>query len=67
MEVPYTEEFEDQRRRYGFCFTCEHCAHYDAPTEQCAHGFPNRMHRLTHYQMTTKPKTIMFCKDFDLA
>lgn len=67
MEVEYRDSFEDQRRRYGFCFTCEHCAHFDDEREVCLHGFPNRMHRLDRYLPAAAPRAILFCKDFDLA
>ena len=67
MEVPFKPSFEQQIERYGFCFTCEHCAHFDDRTDACLHGFPNKMHKLAYYRATPKPKTILFCKDFDLA
>jgi hypothetical protein len=66
MEVTYDNRFEEQRERYRFCFTCEHCAHFDADTDVCLHGFPNEMHRLAYYTATPSPPTILFCKDFDL-
>ena len=66
MEVPYNRRFEEQKERYSFCFTCENCAHFDADKEQCLHGFPNNPHRLAYYTASSKPKTILFCKDFDL-
>ena len=67
MEVAYTAIFEEQRRRYSFCFTCEHCAHYDEVRGDCLHGYPNEMHVLSLYLADEKPATILFCKDFDLA
>ena len=67
MEVKYSSEFDEQRQQYGFCFTCEHCAHFDDETEACLHGFPNKMHRLGYYRTEPRPRTILFCKDFDLG
>lgn len=67
MEVTYNREFEEQRSRYSFCFTCEHCAHFDDLCGVCLHGYPCEMHRLTYYERELKPTTIIFCKDFDLA
>ena len=67
MEVAYKTTFEDQMRRFAFRFTCDHCVHFDDRTGDCLHGFPNQMHKLAYYQATPKPKTILFCKDFDLA
>ena len=67
MEVTYKVTFEEQTKRFSFRFTCDHCAHFDDKTGACIHGFPNRMHKLAYYRATRKPKTILFCKDFDLA
>jgi len=67
MEVAYEPVFDEQCRRYGFRFTCEHCAHFDDQSAECLHGFPNREHRLAHYSGEPRPATILFCKDFDLA
>ncbi len=67
MEVIYSKAFDEQRLRYAFCFTCEHCAHFDDKTNECLHGFPNKMHRLDFYEKAPRPKTILFCKDFDLG
>ena len=67
MEVKMSPTFDEQRRRYAFCFTCESCAHFDTDTGQCIHGFPNEMHKLTYYTTSPPPETILFCKDFDLG
>ena len=66
MEVDFKISFDEQRNRFSFCFTCEHCAHFDSDKEVCLHGFPNEMHRLAYYEQTPRPRTILFCKDFDL-
>ena len=67
MEVALDSSFDEQRKRYSFCFTCEHCVHFDSDLEVCLHGFPNDMHRLSYYEQTPRPLTILFCKDFDLV
>jgi hypothetical protein len=65
MEVPYTEKFKKQLKEYNFCFTCEHCAYFDNNNQTCLHEFPNQMHRSRYY--AENPKTILFCKEFDLC
>jgi hypothetical protein len=67
MEVAFDATFDEQRKRFSFCFTCEHCAHFDTDSGECLHGFPNHMHRLSYYEHTPPPRTILFCKDFDLG
>ena len=67
MEVAHSVEFDRQRERYTFRFTCEHCAHFDEGPEVCLHGYPCEMHRLGFYEAEPPPRTILFCKDFDLA
>lgn len=67
MEVAFTPLFDEQRKKYKFCFTCEDCAHFDGDTGACIHEFPNHMHRIDCYTAKPSPKTILFCKDFDLA
>ena len=67
MEVAYKQSFEKQRKKYRFCFTCDHCAHFDELKGECIHGFPNEQHLLKRYTAAVSPPNIMFCKDFDLA
>lgn len=67
MEVDWEPGFDEQRRRFAFRFTCEHCAHFDDETGDCLHGFPNQMHRLRFFDADPRPARILFCKDFDLA
>jgi hypothetical protein len=67
MEVAYKTEFDSQRERFSFCFTCEHCSNFDEQKEKCVNGFPNSMHRLRHYQASPRPHAILFCKEFDLV
>ena len=67
MRVDFDERFVEQRERYGFLHTCEHCAHFDEVTGECLHGFPNEEHRMAFYDPADPPSYILFCKDFDLA
>ena len=67
MEVAYRDSFSTQCKRFAFCFTCEHCAHFDEHEQSCVHGFPNEIHLLKTYQAEPKPRSILFCKEFDLA
>jgi hypothetical protein len=67
MEVDWKPSFDEERRRYRFRFTCEHCAYFDDQTGECLHGFPNHMHRLQFFDSDPRPERILFCKDFDLA
>lgn len=67
MEVNYRNSFDRQCRQFSFCFTCEHCAHFDDLSEVCLHGFPNQMHRRAYYETVPRPLKILFCKEFDLA
>jgi len=66
MEVPFTKKFEEQKKQFSFCFTCETCAHYDAKNDECLHEYPNQMHKMEHYQSNPRPVSILFCKDYDL-
>jgi hypothetical protein len=67
MEVVRGPEFDEERERLSFRFTCEDCAHFDDRRGSCLHGFPNALHRLDRYLREPRPATIVFCKDFDLA
>jgi hypothetical protein len=67
MEVAFRPEFDEERERLSFRFTCEDCAHFDDAAGECLHGFPNAVHRLARYAGEPRPATIVFCKDFDLA
>ena len=67
MEVDYTNSFEIQLKKYSFHFTCDSCVHFDDRQSVCIHGYPNQMHRLSLYTGETKPRSIMFCKDFDMV
>ena len=67
MEVGYKKEFDEQIARFAFRFTCEHCVHFNEPNGDCVNRFPNRVHRLRYYNTAPRPRTIIFCKDFDLA
>ncbi len=67
MDVPFNNKFDEQRKIFGFRFTCEHCTYFDDSEQSCSHGFPNGVHRLSHYDGPAKPETIIFCKEFDLC
>ena len=67
MEVDWKPSFDEERERYGFRFTCEHCSYFDDRSGECLHGFPNYMHRLQFFDSEPRPERILFCKDFDLA
>ena len=67
MEVALGPEFDEERERLSFRFTCEDCAHFDERDGGCLHGFPNELHRLARYEGSPRPAVIVFCKDFDLA
>ena len=53
-----------EARRYGLRFGCESCAHYDAPEERCANGFPSEAHRGIDLEGTSE---LLFCKEFELV
>lgn len=62
MRLPWTAEFDAERRRFALRFRCEDCAHFDAAREQCAHEWPNELHR------ERAPSTVLdFCKEFELC
>ncbi len=67
MEVALDFVFDEQRIKYRFRYTCEDCVHFNSQTEQCIHEYPNQMHRQQRYELGPKPKTIIFCKEFDLV
>lgn len=66
MEIPYNLQFAQQCKQYAFCFTCETCLYFDGLRDQCLHEYPNHMHRLAYYKNPKKPKTIIFCKQYEL-
>ena len=53
-----------EARRYGLRFGCESCAHYDAPRERCANGFPTEAHRGVDLERASE---LFFCKEFELV
>lgn len=65
MRLPLGPEFRSEWERYNFCFCCEQCAHFDPADDVCAHGWPDREHRLDHYR-DPACKELVFCKEFEL-
>jgi hypothetical protein len=53
-----------EARRYDLRFSCESCAHYDAPGESCANGFPVEAHRAIDLERASE---LFFCKEFELV
>ncbi len=67
MEVPWNRVFEQQRRAFGFCFTCEDCRYFCPADETCLHGYPVLVHRAARYDASPPPGSILFCKEFELG
>jgi hypothetical protein len=61
-----TKRFEAERQRFALRFTCEHCSHFQAERERCAHGYPTDAHRSARYEAASPDAELVFCKDFDL-
>jgi hypothetical protein len=59
-------EFRAERVRFALRFTCEHCSHFQAERERCAHGYPSEVHRASRYDEAGEETELVFCKDFDL-
>ena len=66
MKVPFNSKFLEQKEKYNFHFTCEHCLYFDPPRDQCLHEYPNAMHLLDAYRPERNPSHILFCKQFEL-
>jgi hypothetical protein len=64
MQFPLTPEFLEERRRYALQHCCEECALFDEARNECAHGWPNAIHRRAYYE--TPRAKIIFCKEFEL-
>jgi hypothetical protein len=65
VRVRRTAEFDLERANYALRFCCEECAHFDAASDRCRHGWPAELHRQAHYD--TEALEIVFCKEFDLC
>jgi hypothetical protein len=75
MRLPRTPEFEAERERFSFAFTCESCVYFqpdpdeDKPDEDkrgfCRHEYPTELHRASFYSGDSAGE-IVFCKEFEL-
>jgi hypothetical protein len=54
----------DEARASGLRFRCDDCAHFDATSEACAHGYPVAPHRPGPLEAGG---VIVFCKEFELG
>lgn len=59
-----TEQMADELERYHLVYTCERCAHFDAPAGRCSFGYPTEDHR---ERPVVVGETLVFCKQFELA
>jgi hypothetical protein len=66
MRLSNTADFERERKRFDFSFTCEGCAYFSGRDERCRHGYPPAEHRLARYEPPNEAKEIVFCKEFEL-
>jgi hypothetical protein len=62
MELVRDARFCDEEARFGLRWQCEDCGLFDRE-RGCAHGYPTERHRLA----TADPRTILFCKDFEIG
>jgi len=60
-----SQEFREQWQRYDLRFCCEDCVHLDRATDQCAHDWPQKEHRLAYYE-DEACEELVFCKEFEL-
>ncbi len=58
------ERLRREARELRFCFTCEHCAHFEAEGGGCGNGYPNWEHRGVRLE---EAQELSFCKEFELA
>ncbi|MCC6877421.1 MAG: hypothetical protein IT378_24155 [Sandaracinaceae bacterium] len=55
-------DLEREAEQFRLRAACEDCAHFDAASERCAHGYPNEEHRAREHALP-----LVFCKEFELA
>lgn len=55
-------DLEREAEQFRLRAACEDCAHFDAASERCAHGYPNEEHRARERALP-----LVFCKEFELA
>ena len=65
MRLPMTDLFREEWKRWDLKFCCEDCGHLDPVTQRCAHGWPDREHRVAYYQ-DADCEEVIFCKEFEL-
>jgi hypothetical protein len=64
MRTLVDASFRAEAREYSLRFNCEHCVHFDVPSEACAEGYPNQAHRAARLDLVP---SLEFCKSFELA
>ena len=64
MKTVVDAELRLEASKYGLCFTCERCAHFDDASGACAEGYPNAPHRS---EGALSAETLEFCKSFELV
>jgi hypothetical protein len=64
MLTPVDDDLRREARCYRLAFGCEACAHYDAPEQRCANGYPAEAHRGIDLDRTSE---LLFCKEFELV
>jgi hypothetical protein len=67
VRLPWTLQFDDERRTFALRFACEDCAHFDAATGHCRHEWPNQAHRREPAPVGVPAGVIDFCKEFELC
>ncbi len=65
MRLPMTDLFRREWKEWDLRFCCEDCGHLDPVTQSCAHGWPDKEHRVAYYQ-SSDCKEVIFCKEFEL-
>ena len=58
------EQLRQEARRLRLLWSCEACAHFDAPFERCVHGYPTEPHRQAALD---DRREMAFCKEFELV
>ncbi len=57
-------ELRDQARTFRLKFACRDCAHFDAPSDRCVHGYTERPDRA---DLQRPGGELAFCKEFELG
>jgi hypothetical protein len=64
MLTPVDDDLRREARRYRLVFGCESCAHFDAPGQRCANGYPIDSHFGVDLDLASE---LAFCKEFELG